>query len=120
MKTSLEASQRVVMHKKLSLGLANCAVIKAHDNLPDPINECPECGGKIKKKAFWSWFRSGYNADGYDLKKNESVVSIQSSLMYGAISNKCVSCHVIVRTKDLDRGIKRFDQKKAYMSIFGL
>ena len=113
-----DEAERVMIHKKLSLGLANCAVIKSHDELQDPITNCPHCSGTIVRKAFWNWFRSEYNADGYDLPRGTSSVSIQSSLMFAIIPNKCVECGKTTRTRDLNKGIERFNRKKAHRAIF--
>ena len=113
-----EEARRIVFNRKISLGIANVAVINSWDNLPDPMEFCPHCGEKFLKKKFWQWFRSYYNSLGYDLSKEESKVSIRSSLMYAAISNKCEGCGEIIRTKDNKKGVERFDKRKAYESIF--
>lgn len=116
LKKIFEESERSIAHKKLSLGLANVAVIKAWEILPEPIHKCPDCDGNLMKKSFWNWFRSGYNSEGYDLSEGESLISIGSTLMCGMISNKCSKCGKIIRTKDLDKGIERFNSGKAYLS----
>ena len=117
-KNLFEESERSMMHKKLSLGLANVAVIKAWDILPEPIHKCPDCNSSLMKRSFWNWFRSGYNSEGYNLPEGKSLISIGSTLMCGMISNKCSKCGKVIRTKDLDKGIERFSSGKAYKSIF--